>query len=221
MTLFGELEVIDDAQPRSAAMQMAIDEALLQCCSHPVLRFYTWGAPAISIGYFSRFAEVQQFEGERELVRRWTGGGVVPHGDDLTYCLAIPRDQALCRSRAALIYTPVHQALQQALRTIGIETTMTATAAPRLSDACFANPVAADLLLDNQKIAGAAQRRSRAGLLHQGSVQIPDLPHSVRRHFAAALASARAAGNLSQQVIATADRLARARYQRPEWLRMR
>jgi lipoate-protein ligase A len=38
--------------------------------------------------------------------------------------------------------------------------------------ACFEKPVAWDLLgADGEKIAGAGQRRSRKGILHQGSVQ--------------------------------------------------
>src|SRR2546423_1117404 len=41
----------------------------------------------------------------------------------------------------------------------------------RYSDNCFANPVRADVLLDGRKIAGAAQRRTTRGLLHQGSIQ--------------------------------------------------
>ena len=40
--------------------------------------------------------------------------------------------------------------------------------------ACFEKPVAWDLLGENgEKIAGAGQRRSRYGVLHQGSVQAP------------------------------------------------
>jgi len=35
----------------------------------------------------------------------------------------------------------------------------------------FANPVVADVIESGRKIAGAAQRRTRGGLLHQGSIQ--------------------------------------------------
>jgi hypothetical protein len=38
---------------------------------------------------------------------------------------------------------------------------------------CFDEPVATDLLLGEQKIAGGAQRRRREGFLHQGSIQLP------------------------------------------------
>jgi hypothetical protein len=36
---------------------------------------------------------------------------------------------------------------------------------------CFANPVRADVMTDGRKIAGAAQRRTRRGLLQQRSIQ--------------------------------------------------
>ena len=34
---------------------------------------------------------------QREIVRRWTGGGVVPHGDDLTYSVIIPAQSPVFR----------------------------------------------------------------------------------------------------------------------------
>jgi hypothetical protein len=39
------------------------------------------------------------------------------------------------------------------------------------SAACFSRPVRADIFQHGRKIAGAAQRRTRQGLLHQGSLQ--------------------------------------------------
>ena len=82
--------MIDDFVRRTAALNMAIDELLLQSAQVPILRFYRWTEPSVSFGYFGRFEEAQAFAQERALVRRWTGGGIVPHGgDDLTYSLVI------------------------------------------------------------------------------------------------------------------------------------
>jgi lipoate-protein ligase A len=83
--MLGELHLYDDPEPKAAALNMAVDEALLISATAPILRFYRWRAPALSFGYFGRYAEVDNQAGGREIVRRWTGGGIVLHGDDLTY----------------------------------------------------------------------------------------------------------------------------------------
>src|SRR5207248_11592242 len=79
--------------PRSAAENMAVEEALLEaagCIATPVLRFYSWSEPAASFGYFQRYAEVLQLTSLRPLVRRPTGGGLVTHDADWTYSLIFP-----------------------------------------------------------------------------------------------------------------------------------
>jgi lipoate-protein ligase A len=91
--LFGALNVYHDIASRSAALNMAIDEALLEHASLPSIRFYKWDHPALSFGYFGGFADVANYAPERDLVRRWTGGGIVFHGDDLTYSIVIPETE--------------------------------------------------------------------------------------------------------------------------------
>ena len=54
---------------------------------------------------------------------------------------------------------------------------------------CFANPVRADVLSNGRKIAGAAQRRTRRGLLQQGSIQGVDLATKFADQFASELCS--------------------------------
>ena len=74
MSIFAALNVYHDLAPRSAPMNMAIDEALLESAAAPSIRFYRWEYPALSFGYFGRFADVADKASERDLVRRWTGG---------------------------------------------------------------------------------------------------------------------------------------------------
>ena len=88
--LFSLVHAYQDASARSAAMNMAIDEALLEHATVSSIRFYRWHSPALSFGYFGKFSDVAIYEAERDLVRRWTGGGIVFHGDDLTYSIVIP-----------------------------------------------------------------------------------------------------------------------------------
>ena len=220
MPVFKTLDVYASADRFPAAMNMAIDEALLVAAYVPTLRFYEWERPSISLGYFGSFTDVADEQPQRDLVRRWTGGGIVYHGEDLTYSLVLPAEVAARFRSSRLIYSQVHGAIQQVLRETRA-VTLASAAAPKISDACFANPVEADVLLDGRKIAGAAQRRTRAGLLHQGSIQCDTLPPTFREEFTRALCPAFERRDLSRELLARAEQIAREKYARRDWLHRR
>lgn len=220
MPLFETLHVYASGELHAAAMNMAIDEALLETTPSPALRFYGWQQPSISFGYFGRCADVADEHSRRDIVRRWTGGGIVFHGDDLTYSLVLPSDVAARFRSSRIIYSEVHGAIRQALGSKSAVALAT-TAAPKISEACFANPVEADVLLDGRKIAGAAQRRSRAGLLHQGSVQCDTLPPSFQADFARALCSAFERREMPAELLARASEISAEKYATREWLQRR
>src|SRR5438132_452374 len=119
MSIFARLEVYHDVTPRSAATNMAVDEALLELAATPSLRVYRWDHLALSFGYFGKFANVAEYERDRDLVRRWTGGGIVLHGDDLTYSIIIPANDPSFTGSPLSIYETVHGALQKALLASG------------------------------------------------------------------------------------------------------
>lgn len=209
--IFERLEFIDDPQPRAAALNMAIDEALLEAIGEwPILRVYRWARPAVSFGCFGDFAGVRRAFPTREWVRRWTGGGVVEHGADVTYSVVVPRPLALAMSRPAESYRLVHEAIRGVLD----RAEMAAADEPKVSPACFENPVRHDLLRDGRKLAGAAQRRTRQGLLHQGSIQAAVDAGSL----AAAMAPAIGRRLLSPAELVRAQALVATRYGTVPWL---
>src|SRR5437764_9514148 len=163
--MLGMLHVYDDLEPKAAALNMAVDEALLADATVPILRFYRWRKPSLSFGYFGVYSEVFRQGKEREIVRRWTGGGIVPHGDDLTYSVIIPASHPVFAQSSREIYAALHDAIRRALAANGVDAFLADSAAPKVSENCFANAVRADLMSAGRKIAGAAHRRSRAGLL--------------------------------------------------------
>ena len=91
MPVFDILDFVPDPLPRPAAVNMAMDEVILKEVSVPTLRTYCWLRPAVSFGCFEKFSSVVEEYADRESVRRWTGGGVVLHGEDLTYSLSVPK----------------------------------------------------------------------------------------------------------------------------------
>lgn len=156
-----------------AAENMAIDEALLVSArsrGYPVLRFYSWRSDAASFGYFQRYAEIERATSLRPLIRRPTGGGLVPHDRDWTYSIVVPPTHGWFALRAEESYCRVHRWVVGALDRLGVKATL-ASGELDGQGRCFAGFEKNDVLFDGGKIAGAAQRRKKEGLLIQGSVQ--------------------------------------------------
>ena len=221
MSILDELHLYDDIEPRFAALNMAVDEALLETAASPSLRFYRWRGPALSFGYFGSYAEVADRHSEREIVRRWTGGGVVPHGDDLTYSVVIPASHVFFACSSLAIYSTLHDAIRETLKKNGIEATLASSVSPKISEDCFANAVRADVISEGRKIAGAAHRRSRFGLLHQGSVQKARMPSRFIDDFAGTLCDRFERRAIPQELVDRATVISQAKYGTTEWLMRR
>jgi len=164
--------------PGDSAFNMALDEALLEAMPRlgkPALRFYGWTDTAASFGYFQKFSEVELATLLRPLVRRPTGGGIVPHDADWTYSLAFPAGNEWYSLRAEESYRHAHEWIQAAFARLEIQTELASCCRKAAPGQCFAGYEKFDVLWRGKKIAGAAQRRTKAGLLIQGSVQPPSL----------------------------------------------
>lgn len=216
--LFSELVEIIDPDPHPAPLNMAIDEALLRHAERPTLRIYRWSEPAVSFGYFGNFAAARETAAGRALVRRWTGGGLVEHGDDLTYTLVVPREHGFCRHNASESYRSIHEGIARALAAGAISAELLPEERAPLSSACFISPVRYDLVAAGTKVAGAAQRRTRWGLLHQGSIQINADPTDLRENLADAFSHRLTSMHLPLEIRAAAEALTHSKYGTAAWL---
>jgi lipoate-protein ligase A len=161
-----------------SAFNMALDAALLESMPRlqtPALRFYGWTEPAASFGYFQKISDVEAATKLRPLLRRPTGGGIVPHDADWTYSAAFPAGHEWHSLKAEESYRRIHDWLRLAFAEIKIETALAPCCQKSLPGQCFVGHEKFDLLWNGKKIAGAAQRRNKLGLLIQGSVQPPPL----------------------------------------------
>ena len=170
-----------------AAENMAVDFLLLQRYPHeqvPRFRHYEWRSPAFTFGYSQKieFVRAALPTGETfDLCRRPTGGGIVDHRDDWTFSLVIPRGHPLEDVRATQSYREVHECLAAVLRLQGVPAvTKTvddadAGAESNLPGVCFQRAERYDVVhqQSGEKIAGAAQKRNKRGLLFQGSLWRP------------------------------------------------
>jgi len=107
-------------------------------------------------------------------VRRWTGGGIVCHDADWTFSLLVPARENFCRIRPREAYQAIHARVVSAMchgeEWQGIRLAGTEDCEQALS--CFAGPTLFDVMdATLGKICGGAQRRTRQGVLHQGSIQ--------------------------------------------------
>src|SRR4030095_12836875 len=109
--------------PRPPAENMAWDEALHEAApqlGRPILRFYGWAVPAATFGYFQKIAEVERLSPLRPLIRRPTGGGLVPHDADWTYCVVVPPVDPWYSLKAAASYQRVHEWIRAALSELAL-----------------------------------------------------------------------------------------------------
>ena len=232
--------------PADGALQMAIDEVLLESATTDglaTLRFYKWSQPTLSLGYFQRHADRALHAASLNcpLVRRPSGGGAIVHDRELTYSLALPTTHPLAGEPAAL-YDTVHESLVRALAGFGIEARRWDGSIGRpLGEPflCFERRAAGDILLRGAKVCGSAQRRKRGAILQHGSVLLtcsaraPDLPgifDLARTTISEVELIAGWSGELTRQPglscepgglfpgeIEAADRLAREKYAAQSW----
>lgn len=178
----------DILPPRSdsAATNMATDFLLLQhypAPAHARFRHYGWTRPAVTFGYSQPVAWVRAQLGADgaalELCRRPSGGGVVDHRDDWTYALVIPPRHPLSDARAITSYEAVHRTLAGCLQALGCAATVKEACAPEAettaagpAGVCFQRAECFDVVhaTTGAKLAGAAQKRAKRGLLFQGSI---------------------------------------------------
>jgi lipoate-protein ligase A len=175
--------------PADGAWNMAVDETLLALAARdggPILRFYGWSEPTLSLGYFQPYGDRQGHPPSRAcpVVRRPSGGGAIVHDRELTYSFAVPVAHPLARPPDAL-YRLFHETLAEALPPpdgrppAGLWTGPAHAAGAFL---CFERRAAGDLVCEAAKIAGSAQRRRRGALVQHGGVLLacsaaaPDLP---------------------------------------------
>jgi len=187
--VFHNLQCWIDPVARDGRHAMAVDEWLCGVAELPVLRVYQWDGDWCSLGYFGEIRSARARVDCPNWVRRITGGGVVDHRCDWTYSLVVPKSEAVANWRGGASYHAFHEALSTVLRAEGIDCCLSSGAAGNGEALCFSNPVDHDIVCpDGRKLAGAGQRRSREGLLHQGSVAVP-VNAAGSKHRAIALAS--------------------------------
>ena len=212
------LQLWEDNETRTPAEQMAVDESLLLQAGVPVVRFYRWASPAVTFGYAQRYSDVlASAGGVLPAIRRWTGGGMVFHGEDLTMALAVPEAGAFCHLQTGMVYERIHHALLGAADEIYPGARLAQPGDCRPGPVCFQSPVLNDILHGGQKICGGALRRGRNGVLYQGSLH---------GNFSATSLALSLSGSVvcfepGEEFLRVCASLAKEKYETPGWNQMR
>lgn len=175
-----------DTGPLDGPSNMALDEALLDSfdpdSSLPVLRFYGWSPPALSLGKFQRADEVLRLDRCAEagvpVVRRITGGGVIFHADEVTYSLVCGERHLLSARSIKVSFRFLCGFLIEGYRRLGLDPTFAVdgeTGGERLgvrTPFCFAGKEEYDILVKGKKLGGNAQRRLKRAIFQHGSIPL-------------------------------------------------
>ncbi|HET7233098.1 MAG TPA: lipoate--protein ligase family protein [Longimicrobium sp.] len=171
-----------DTPPAPGAWNMAADEALAATVAEggePVLRFYRWSPPCLSLGRNQPARGRYDLEALAargiDVVRRPTGGRAVLHHRELTYTVAAPQALLGGPRRA---YGAINRALVVGLRRLGVPAAQQPAGegrapAPSLAP-CFAEPVEGEVVAGGRKLVGSAQRRLGEVILQHGSLPMHD-----------------------------------------------
>jgi lipoyl(octanoyl) transferase len=175
-----------DSGACSPAFNMALDEALLDWHSEgkipPVIRFYGWNPPTLSIGYFQKAEKEINFEKVKEyglgFVRRPTGGRGVLHDKELTYSVIVSENHPEMPKTVTEAYRVISQGILEGFINLGLDAYFAVPETeqekanlkdPR-SSVCFDAPSWYELVVEGRKVAGSAQTRQKGVILQHGSI---------------------------------------------------
>lgn len=177
-----------DTGVNTGVHNMALDEELLGRAKSgettPVLRLYGWSPPAVSLGRFQTIERTINLDACAELgidiVRRVTGGRAVLHNRELTYSVVARTDNPLFPNDILGTYRTIALGLLAGFRKLGVRAEMVVHSARHAElvkkeikqPACFSSPSWYEIIVNNRKVVGSAQRRVSDAFLQHGSILI-------------------------------------------------
>jgi len=175
-----------ETKAASAEANMQLDAKLLENLEGqegPILHLYEWEKPSATFGYFIKPEDLLDLEEAQkrglDLARRPTGGGVVFHLWDLAFSVLVPSKSKLFSTNTLDNYNLVNRVVKDVVKEfLGIseEIGLIPDDAPfqdqTCTHFCMARPTKYDVMLQGKKIAGAAQRKTKDGFLHQGTIAL-------------------------------------------------
>ena len=178
-----QMRLLAESDFRDGASNMAVDCAIAEAVGGkrqaPTLRLYGWRPFCLSLGYGQRVRDVDSVATQArgwDIVRRPSGGKAILHGDELTYSLCLPADDALASGDVVKSYRRISAGLLAALDCLGIK----GQAEPQTEGngnadsgpVCFVMPSHYEIAIGGRKLIGSAQVRRQGALLQHGTIPL-------------------------------------------------
>lgn len=185
-----DCDVIDSGRLPPADV-MAKDADLLQQLDPnglPILHLYEWEGDSLTYGYFTKpedYLHVPELTacGIR-MARRPTGGGIIFHLADLAFSVLIPVNHPGFSLNTLENYAYINRIVSRAIDKLTgnrVYPLLQEGCGGDCSNFCMSQPTQYDLIVNGRKVGGAAQRKTKRGYLHQGSISLTLPPQDVLR----------------------------------------
>ncbi|MCH9614871.1 MAG: Octanoyltransferase LipM [Chlamydiia bacterium] len=162
-----------DTGIHTAEENMEIDRKLLvDLKDEPILHLYGWAKPSATFGHFIKIGEHLKTPSILDLAKRPTGGGIIFHTFDLAFSVLLPASHPEFSDNTLSNYHYINSAVARALKASDLLPDEPVPLDPPSKHFCMAKPTKYDVMIGGRKLAGAAQRKMKQGLLHQGSISI-------------------------------------------------
>ncbi len=169
----------------NAKENMAMDEMMLNDLDPkgcPTLHLYEWKRDSLTYGHFAKPEKLLDFSGiekhKIDCARRITGGGVTLHFIDLAFSFFMPKEHSHFSENTMENYAFVNRIVSKALGKFLKGKTLDAyegDGPSKRDDSfffCMAKPTRYDVMVQGKKVGGAAQRRTKKGYLHHGTLAL-------------------------------------------------
>ena len=177
-----------DTGVASAQVNMDIDRNLLndlESDSEPIIHFYDWSNPSATYGHFIQPEKYLSMDAVNlnflDLGKRPTGGGVIFHLSDLAFSVLIPSNHRLYSLNTLENYSNINKIVIEAIcEFLGKSLNIALFQSPSekgYPKFCMAQPTVYDVMIEGKKVGGAAQRKTKTGFLHQGSISLAVPPY--------------------------------------------
>lgn len=165
---------------------MAIDEVLATQSvpqdKRSVFRLYQWAPYAISLGYNQNPGDMDLDKCKRDnidVVRRPTGGRAVLHAEEITYSVTVPKDSDFFSPDILTTYNRISEGILCGLNLFGVKADLVerlpgdeTSSSYKNKIPCFSGAAKYEIVYQNKKLVGSAQRRYEHTILQHGSILV-------------------------------------------------
>lgn len=175
---------IIETKAASAEENMCTDAALLEnlgAYQDPILHLYEWERPSVTYGLLTNPLDFLKVEEAKkwgiDLAKRPTGGGIIFHLWDYAFSVLVPASSPYFSENTLENYAFINNRVLDAIKnyfssSLELISSDAVAKDPFCERFCMAKPTKYDVVFQGKKVAGAAQRRTKNGFLHQGSIAL-------------------------------------------------